>query len=164
MLDADQVTRELSQPGGAAHAAILQRFATADRGRLREIIFQDPKARQDLEGILHPLIVAESLRRMTELATRTGKSHVVYEAALLVETGRYKDFEGLIVIESPEASRKQRLMQRDHSDASLAEKIITSQISDEKRREAATVVIENTGTFDDLRQKVESFIDSRGWR
>lgn len=164
VLDADLVARELGGPSGAAHGPILKRFGTADRARLREIVFADARARKDLEAILHPLIREESLRRMAELAARAGRRHVIYEAALLVETGRYRDFAGLIVVESLAKSRKARLIERDGADDALAERMIASQASEEKRREAATEVITNDGSLDDLRQKVESFIVSHGWR
>src|SRR5690606_18150449 len=96
VLDADALTRELSAPGGAAHAAIEKRFGTADRSRLREMVFRDPQARKDLEGILHPLIRLESERRIRDaLSERMAKGErlplrMIYEATLLVETGRHK--------------------------------------------------------------------------
>jgi dephospho-CoA kinase len=151
VVDADQVARQLAAKGGAAHLPILDRFGTTDRSSLREIVFSDPQARKDLEAILHPLIKAESERQLQKL----GPGVVLYEAALLVETGRYKDFRGLIVVDAPREQRKQRLIERDHCSPELAEKILLAQSSDENRRAAATFVLENSGTEQELRAKIE---------
>lgn len=162
VIDADEVNRELSAPGGAAHAAIVARFGTADRARLRELVFMDPAARRDLEAILHPLIREESERRIAGLAAQ-GTRRVLYEATLLVETGRYRDFAGLIVVESPRAARIARLTARDGLTREQSERVLAAQASDEDRRRAATTVIENSGSLEELRQKVAALVSARGW-
>ncbi|MGZ3688427.1 MAG: dephospho-CoA kinase, partial [Bdellovibrionota bacterium] len=116
--------------------------------------FAEPLARADLEKILHPLIVAESRKRLQAF----GKPVVFYEATLLVETGRHQEFDGLLVIEAPMAIRRERLIRRDHSPAPLAEKILRSQATDEQRRAVATAVLVNDGSLEDLREKVRHFI------
>lgn len=161
VLDADQVSRSLTAPGGAAYDSIVQRFGTADRARLREIVFNDPQARKDLEAILHPLIREASMREMEQLARAAGGSDshpvpVVYEATLLVETGRYRDFAGLIVVEAPKEDRIARLITRDGSNREMAEKILAAQVSDEARRVAATHVIVNDSDLSKLRSQVQA--------
>ena len=161
VFDADRIARELSAPGGAAHAAILQRFGTDDRARLREIAFGDEGARRDLEAILHPLIRAESFRRVRDFAAawkQTGRPKVVYEAALLVETGRDKDLKGLIVVDAPREQRLKRLIERDRCRPELAEKILAAQLGDRARLSAATHVLDNSGSPDDLRRRVLELI------
>lgn len=167
VLDADFVARQLSLPGGAAYHEIVSRFGTANRAKLREIVFKDAEARRDLEAILHPRIQAESLRQMTLLAqsaTRPRKkTRVIYEAALLVETGRYKELDGLLVVDAPADLRVQRLAGRDGSTAEAARQIIAAQTSDAARKAAATHVISNAGTLDELRQAVHAWIVQAGW-
>jgi dephospho-CoA kinase len=178
VLDADQVARDLRAPGGAAYDAILARFGTADAQRLREIVFANPVARSELEAILHPLIRAESARRMEAMITGRTSSKanasanasasvsasappvipVIYEATLLVETGRYRDFAGLIVVSADESVRLARLMARDNSAEDLARRIVASQIDDEKRRAVASFVIENHGSLEDLRAQVAALL------
>jgi dephospho-CoA kinase len=174
VLDADQVARELRAPGGAAYDAIVARFGTADAQRLREIVFANPVARSELEAILHPLIRAESARRIEVMITgRIGAQTsagpsasagaapvipVIYEATLLVETGRYRDFAGLIVVSADESVRLARLMARDKSAEDLARRIVASQIEDEKRRAVASFVIENHGSLEDLRTQVQALL------
>jgi dephospho-CoA kinase len=157
VIDADSVSRELSRVGGEARALIVKRLGTADRAALRELIFKDPSKRAELEAILHPLIFRESRKRMDE-HTRAGAKLIIYEASLLVETGRYLDFDGLIVVDSPREVRKNRLILRNSFSENLADQIINAQAQDETRLEAATVVFENNSSPEDLREKVRQFL------
>ena len=159
VIDADEIARELRKPGGAAHAALIARFGTAESLRLREIVFSDPEARLAIEAIMHPLIQAESTKQMHAYAS---SPYVIYEAALLVETGRYKELSGLIVVTSKPSLQKVRLTARDRVSNELADKIISSQTRDEDRAKVATYVIENNGTLDDLREKVKDLTQKLG--
>ena len=161
VVDADQIARDLSRPEGLAHAAIIKRFGTDDRVKLRQIVFNDPFARKDLEAILHPLIQQESLERISKIPP---KIPVLYEAALLVETGRYQNLSGLIVIDCPVPIRRQRLIQRDGATPELADRILAAQISDEDRLKAATQIIQNSGSLEDLRLQIHNFAQKMGWR
>lgn len=159
VVDADLIARELRAPGGKGFDAIVKRFGTADSARLREIVFADASARKDLEALMHPLIREESARRIVaSVAGRNGLVPVIYEAALLVETGRHRDLHGLIVVSADENIRLSRLVSRDKSSEKLARQIIASQIQDEERRAHATFVIENHGSLVDLRAQVLAMI------
>lgn len=153
VLDADRIARQLLEPGGAAVAAIQKRFGTIDRARLRELVFQDPEARKDLEGVLHPLIQAESAAQIRKLAGSPPRP-VIYEAALIIETGRHQNFRGLIVVEAPEAERVRRIVARDGGTEAGARAVIAAQLSDAERRKVATFVIENHGTPEELRARI----------
>jgi dephospho-CoA kinase len=157
VIDADSVSRELSRAGGEAHALIVKRLGTADRAALRELIFKDPSKRAELEAILHPLISRESRKRMDE-HTRAGAKLIIYEASLLVETGRYLDFDGLIVVDSPREVRKNRLILRNAFSENLADQIINAQAQDQDRLAAATVVFQNNSSVEELREKVRQFL------
>lgn len=150
VIDADQIARKLTSPGGAAYDLILKHFGTTDRAELRKIIFSNPEAKADLERILHPLIQKESLLQITALKAPV----VLYEAALLVETGRYADFRGLIVVRTPREQRIERLVTRDHCTPEFAEQILQSQLSDEKRVGVASFILDNSGTLNQLESQV----------
>ncbi len=154
VVDADEVARELRKPGGAAHSAILARFETVDSIELRQRVFSDPQARLDLEAILHPLIRAESLRKIQALRAPV----VIYEAALLVESGRFRDFFGLILVEAGSDERIRRLMSRDESSRELADSILGSQGTDDTRRAAADHILDNSGSPELLRSRVLALI------
>ncbi|MDR3606780.1 MAG: dephospho-CoA kinase [Oligoflexia bacterium] len=154
VIDADQIARELSAPGGAAHDEIVQRFGSAESQALREIVFRDARARADLEAILHPKIRAIARRKFEE----AGSAPVLYEAALLVETGSYRDFAGLITVSAPREKRIERLLNRPPKVVAsswkmtreMAEKIIDTQISDDEREAVATYVIHNDQGLESL--------------
>lgn len=162
IIDADLIARELSGPGGKAESLIVKRFGAIPRTKLREIIFSDQKARKDLEAILHPLIRFESQAKIKSLISRPrsslGPMVILYEAALLIETGHFRDFSGLIVLEAPYEERLRRMMARDGHPRELCEQILASQVSDAERRQAATHIIDNSGSLDKLKEHVRALL------
>ncbi len=161
VVDADLIARRLSEPGQPGHAVYLRLFGTADRAKIREIIFKDSEKKTALEAAFHPLIHRESLDQFLKL-TRAGHRWIVYEAALLVETGRHLDLSGLIVITLDRKNRVQRLMKRDGLSRALALKIIANQSDDALKSSVATVVVENTGRPSDLKIKIDALV--KDWK
>ncbi len=156
-IDADAIARELRAPGAAASDPIRRRFGTLDPAALRGIIASDPEARRDLEKILHPLIQEESKRRIEALratAAPSSPGYAVYEAALLVEAGRAQDFAGIILVESADNVRLDRLVSRDGMLPEKARQFLGAQPTPERKRNAATHLIENNGTLEELTHKV----------
>jgi dephospho-CoA kinase len=148
-LDADQVARKLRAPGGEASDAITRRFGTLDPKQLRNILSTDPKAKADLERILHPLIQKESNRLLDEMAKmQPTPTILLYEASLLVESGRYVDFPGVILVQCPIDVRVARIMKRDRCNEDDARRMVAAQISDADRAakiqgKIATWIIDN---------------------
>ena len=159
-LDADHVARSVRAPGTEAHQALLQRFQTADRIALRQILSESPEAKRDLEAILHPLIRQASDREIARLMSETpGAPCLIYEATLLIEAGRTEDFDQLIVVTSPLSDRLARLMNRDQITEAQAQAMIQSQNPDAFRLAHADYVIENTVDLVELTQKVRKVLD-----
>ena len=150
VIDADAIARELTEANGLGHEAVLKRFGTVDRAELRKLVFADPKAREDLEAILHPLIRSESWRKMQALGVKV----VIYEAALLVEAKRHTEMDGLIVVDAPRETRLARLKQRDGISDELAEQILKAQLPDQERNKSATFILKNDSTPDALKNAV----------
>lgn len=157
VLDADQVSRDITNPGGEGYEPVLKHFGTVDRAKLRHLVFTNPRARAELEAILHPLIQKETQQRLDRFRAMKYKL-AVYEAALLVETGRYQDFDGLIVVTAPWDDRKLRLMGRDACPPEMAEAILRAQLSDEDRVRVADFVIENDTSPEEFEEKVKALI------
>ena len=157
VIDADQLVKELSAPGGAAYSEILARFGTADRREIREIIYKAPEERKALEAILHPKVLELSRSRMLEFQKQGAKA-VFYEAALLIEAGRQKDFDELIVVVAPEPERIQRLCTRDQISREQARAILNAQLSDSDRTRYATFVLRNDSDLPALENQVEQFL------
>ncbi|NDG84749.1 MAG: dephospho-CoA kinase [Proteobacteria bacterium] len=159
VLDADEVARSLRAPGGAAEAPILARFGTLDRAELRKILSTDPKAKADLEGILHPLIREKSDHEIKRIEMENPSApFLIYEASLLIESGRAPDFDAIVVVTAPLPDRLSRIMNRDgiSKDAALA--MIAAQSTDEFRLQHADFHIQNLGNLDELRAQVEKTV------
>lgn len=158
-IDADEIARKLREPGQPAQQAILKRFGTDDRATLRSLLTQDPKAKHDLESILHPLIQVASEAKMNEIEASETAPFLLYEAALIIEAGRAKDFDGLIVVTAPETLKIERIQARDHITKEAAEAMIRAQITDQERLKYATYTIENSSSPDQLRESVRKLLD-----
>lgn len=152
IVDADQVARDVVAPGTPGLAAVVDAFGDRvlapdgrlDRGALGARVFGDDLARRRLEGILHPLIAQESMVQL-QAAAATGAPLVVYDAALLVESGRADLFRPLVVVTAPEAVQRARLMARDDLDPAAAEARIAAQMPVADKAAVADHVIDNGG-------------------
>lgn len=161
VVDADQVAREVVLPGSQGLDAVVAAFGddildgrgALDRAKLGQKVFDSEEDRATLNRILHPLIAEESMRRMAA-AMAAGAPLVLYEAALLVETGRYKDFPGLIVVAATLDRQRERIMRRDSLSADEANARIASQLPLEDKLKVADHVIHNDGSLDDLSAQV----------
>ncbi len=164
VLDADQLARDVTQPGCPALADIAAAWPQAispdgqlDRRKLGAIVFADPAARRRLEAIMHPRIVDLAKVRTRELA-RAGHHLAFYEASLLVETGRHRDLDGLVVVDAPEATRIARVVARDGLAASDVQARIAAQFPMPDKRRVATYVIDNDGDLTALGAKVNTML------
>lgn len=162
VIDADRVAREVVEPGQPALARILEAFGPEvldDRGRLdraamRRRIARDPDARRALEAITHPAIrrrVAEQLLRLAE----EGHPAAVVEAALMVETGSWRDYAALVVVTCDPDLQLRRLLARDAGGEEEARALIAAQLPLERKEAVADHVIRNDGDLDALRRRTE---------
>lgn len=153
-VDADQVAREVVEPGEPALAAIAAHFGpqllTAagrlDRNALRERIFQNKEERLWLEALLHPLIRDRMAR---QLAAQTSP-YAVLVAPLLFENDLDRGCAASILIDVPEALQLRRVLVRDGGNQAQAQAIIDRQMSREDKRQRATYIIDNSGTLAEL--------------
>jgi len=164
VLDADALSREVVAPGQPAHAQIAKVWpdaiapdGTIDRKRLGHVVFADPAARAHLEAITHPHIQALAERYFAALAA-AGHRLVVYEATLLVETGRHRDFDGLIVVTASPAVQLQRILARGGLSRQAAQARLDAQAPVEAKLAAATYVIDNDGSLADTEAQVDALL------
>ena len=168
VIDTDAIARSLTQPGGAAIAAIAAQFGAEfvdasgalDRSRMRELAFADPAARQRLEAILHPLIRAETARQ-AEAAQGTA---IVFDVPLLIESGRWREqVERVLVVDCREATQVERVMARSGWTREAVQAVLAQQASRRSRRAGADAVIYNDGlSHEELRAEVRALWE--GWR
>jgi dephospho-CoA kinase len=163
ILDADKAARAVVEPGTPGLAAITAAFGpdvlaadgSLDRARLAGIVFADEAALGRLNAITHPLI-HEHIRAAEEAAIAVGGDDVVlvHDVALLAEWGRAKEFDLVIVVDVPTETQLERLtgprgMAEDQARARMA-----AQATREQRLAVADIVIDNSGSRQDLDRRV----------
>ena len=122
-----------------------------DCSQLREIVFQDPQARQRLEAILHPRIRATMLMR----AEQSPAPYVVFVIPLLFETGQQALVDRILLIDMPEALQRARVAARDSLSNDEIDRIMAAQVDRETRRLNADDIVCNDGTIAELRAEIE---------
>jgi dephospho-CoA kinase len=110
-----------------------------NRPKMADLIFNDPLLREKLNHIIHPRVRAA----FDEFALVSSSELVFNEAAILFETGAYKQLDATILVTSPKELRIQRLLSRDKSSREAIEARMNTQWSDEEKRELADYIIEN---------------------
>ncbi|HEY4360721.1 MAG TPA: dephospho-CoA kinase [Bryobacteraceae bacterium] len=122
LIEADEIGRQAQQPGGEAYDEIVRVFGreflnpdgTLDRRKLAAHVFHDPAQLEKLNAIVHPVVIAK--RRETEAEFERQNPHgiAVTEAAILIETGSYRDFDRMIVAICRPEQQMERAMSRGH--------------------------------------------------
>jgi dephospho-CoA kinase len=159
IVDADAIAREVVEPGTPGLAAIVEAFGSAilaadgslDRPALAAVVFAEPDERRKLDGIVHPLVRA---RAVEVAAAAPPEAVVVHDVPLLAETGQASVYDLVVVVEADPETRVSRLVQRGLT-AEDARARIAAQATDEERRAIADVVLDNSGTPDQLAEQVD---------
>jgi len=162
-IDADAISRATTAAGGAAIAAIGQRFGAdfitpqgaLDRDRMRQHAYADPQARKQLEDIIHPLVGQESARQV-EVALAAGARCIVFDIPLLVESGRWRSqMDRVLVVDCSPQTQVDRVVARSGLKPEEVMAIIGAQAGRLQRLTAADVVICNEGlSLEQLRDNV----------
>ena len=163
VIDADQLARAAIERGSDGFDEVVALFGDSilkdgniDRRALGELIFNDPKARAALEGIIHPFVRREFEEAVASLK---GDDVLVYEIPLLFESKSHDRFDLVITVESELENRIARLRDRGMHISEI-EGRIAAQATREQRTEIADFLIENDGSEDELLRQVENIWDS----
>ena len=157
VIDADAIAADVERPGTEAFAAIVRRFGndvvrpdgSLDRGALRRMVLADAAALGALNAIVHPEVQRRRQALMEE-AGRRGDTILVSDIPLLFEVLDPEDFDLVVLVASPVAVRRQRLVQRGLTDDE-ADRLIVSQLPEEAKRARSHIVIDNSGSLEALR-------------
>lgn len=122
-----------------------------DKSRFTELLFQDLKIREVVNNIVHPLVIKERNKKINDIEKTGIYDFFVYESALLVEAGTYKDFDKIIVVYSSPGEQVKRLMARDEIDRHSAEAKIQSQFPLKEKLKVADYTIDTSGSFENTR-------------
>jgi dephospho-CoA kinase len=163
VIDTDAIAHNLTGPGGAAIAPLLDAFGkqyidargALDRTRMRGLAFSDPTSRRKLETILHPMIRMESAR----LADAAQGPYVMLVIPLLVESETMLSsgqprFQRILVVDCPEQTQIERTIRRSNLPESEIRAIMASQASRAQRLAAADDVIDNSGSPEAVRPQI----------
>ena len=158
VIDTDEVARDVVGPESTAAADIARAFGpqarhadgTLDRDYVREKIFADTNARQQLEAILHPRIRAEVSQRLAGITA----PYCLLVVPLLIETDFAQFVDRILVVDTDEASQIERAMLRSRLPRETVEKIMAAQATRAQRLARADDVIPNGGSQAELEQRV----------
>lgn len=159
-VDADNVAREVVEPGTPALAQIADHFGadilqadgSLDRARLREIVFRAPEERAWLERLLHPVIREELIRQLNP--ADYALPYVLLVSPLLLETDQHQLVARIVVVDVPVEVQLSRTMARDDNPRDQVERIIAAQISRDDRLQKADDVIDNNQKVVDVERRV----------
>lgn len=162
VIDADKLGHETYRQGTETCRAVVHAFGQdvvgpdgeIDRKALGAKVFGEPELRHRLQQIVWPAIRSLAEERIAELG-KQGIDVAVLEAAVLIEADWVPLVDEVWLVEvSPETAR-QRLMARNGLTPQQAESRLQAQLTNEKRRPYAHVVIENNGSLEELRRAVD---------
>ena len=164
VFDLDKIAREIVEPGTPALQKISEHFGNQvldannelNRGKLRQIVFDNSAERKWLEDLLHPLI----RQRQIELESKSNSPYVVIEIPLLVENLQSQQVDRILAVEVPTEIQVERTTKRSQISASEVHKVIASQATSPERRNVAHDLIDNSGSIEDLRAQVNSLHQS----
>lgn len=163
VVDADQIAREIMEPGSPVLAEVAREFGeellladgSLDRAELARRAFASEDATQRLNAITHPAIRTESARRL-DAAEARGEAAAVYDMPLLVDLGLHESMDLTVVVDVDPEERVRRLVASRGLDEADARARIARQIPDAKRNAAADVIIDNNGPMEGLEPQVEA--------
>ncbi len=158
VIDADRLTHQTMRPGGPAYGPIVTRFGAAvvdadheiDRQRLGAIVFSDAAALADLEALVHPFVVQETLRLLAECACPVA----VVEAIKLLEAQMHAHCHAVWVVTCARDQQVRRLMETRGLSAAEAELRIAAQPDAQLKLARANCVIDNSGGLEETWQQV----------
>lgn len=161
VIDADQIAREILQPGTPEYEQIKTIFGAAvaaddlsqqgiDRRKLRNMIFQDSDLRKKLENVLHPVIDRKMRRRLQSVKA----AYCVLIIPLLVEKKMFGIVDKVVVVDCDEEKQIERTMKRDRCTRDQALNVMRAQVSRQERLQAADVIVENNASLEELEKKI----------
>ena len=163
IVDADQLARDAVAPGSPGLAAVVKEFGVdvltsdgaLDRPALGQLVFGDESARLRLEAIIHPEVARLSSQAFARARESNPDAVIIYDVPLLVEAGRAKEFDAVIVVEAPDEVRVGRLLQERNMSEADARARMSAQATNAERRAVADYVISTETSVEETRREVE---------
>ncbi|GED68245.1 dephospho-CoA kinase [Brevibacillus reuszeri] len=165
VIDADQIAREVVEPGKPAYEAIVRHFGRdilledgqIDRKKLGEVVFSDESERQKLNAIVHPE-VRRVMRQEAEAAEANGEQIVFMDIPLLYESKLQYLVEKIVVVYAPGDMQLARMMERDELDEEQAKKRLRAQFPIDQKKLEADFLIDNSQSREETQRQVEDLL------
>ena len=162
VIDADEMSREMTAPGGKAMPFIIEHFGPdyldedggLNRAAMRDLVFKNPDKLMILEAGTTDVVISD-INKIKEERAAAGDKILFYDIPLLFEKNLQDDYDAVWVITSDRNIRKERLAERDNMDEKMAELIMDTQEDEDKKIEAADFVIYNNGSLAELERSVD---------
>jgi dephospho-CoA kinase len=172
VVEADELGREVMKPGGGAFHNIVQVFGrdivddegNIDRRRLAQLVFSDPSALSKLNNLVHPAVRARARLEFEQIRSRDPQAVIIYVAAILIESGAYKEAGKIIVVNCSKERQFERAMARPGATEQDVLARIATQMPLQAKLRFADYVIDTDGTKQDtLRQTEEVYKELRNF-
>ena len=168
LIKADDLGRMVQEPGGEAYEGIVKEFGreiltpegAIDRRRLAALAFHDPERLKRLNALVHPPVKARERQLQEEFARRSPDGIAVTEAAILVETGTYREYDKLIVAVCRPEQQIERAMARDGLTREEIMDRVRRQMPLEEKRKHADYVIDTSGAKEDTLAQTRAVYNS----
>lgn len=154
ILETEQVKEEIKEKLGKEF--INLKSNSVDKELLKKEVFNNSKKLNILNGIVHPRVVDIYIKKYLEFKGK--KEIVIFDVPLLFEVNLERYCDKVIVVDIDLKVQIERIKNRDNIDVALINKIIAAQMSREERNMKADILIENNGSLEELKQKIEKII------
>ncbi len=154
LIQADELGHRVIEPGAEAYDAVVREFGTdivsaeglIDRRALADMVFSNPQQLEKLNALVHPAVRVRTRALLDEFAATHPSGIAVIEAAILIETGSFRQYERIIVAVCREEKQIERAMARDHITREQALERMSRQMPLEQKIRFANYTIDTSGT------------------
>jgi dephospho-CoA kinase len=160
----DEIGHQVIEPGGEAYAGVVQEFGSAvmspdggiDRRKLAALVFRDPRRLAKLNALVHPPVRARTRQLLAAYEASHPRGVAVVEAAILVETGSYRDYEKLIVAVCSVEQQIERALARDGVTREEVLERLSRQMPLEEKVKYADYLVDTSGTKEQTQARVRA--------
>jgi dephospho-CoA kinase len=168
LIQADELGHQVLLPTGEAYADVVREFGqgilnddgTIDRKRLAAKVFGKPEHLETLNRLVHPHVFRREHELIEQFARSDARGIVVVEAAILIETGTYRNYDRLILVECEEEQQIERSVKRDHTDRAEVLVRLSRQMPLAEKRKFAHYVIDTSGSKEQTLRRVREVYDA----
>ena len=168
LIQADELGHQVLLPTGEAYADVVREFGpgilsgdgTIDRKRLAMEVFGKPERLETLNRLVHPHVFRREEELIGQFTRADPRGIVVVEAAILIETGTYKNYDLLILVECEEQQQIERSLKRDHADRAEVLARLRRQMPMAEKRKFVQYVIDTSGSKEDTLRRVREVYDA----